>query len=1366
MTRKQKLKIAFGVFFGLAVTGLTSGVLYLESERFGRTVKRMISERSPRKIGVVGDFSNLKLYFFPPGVGVANPKLKVAKDNISNLPIEADIEAKELRVSFAPIQMLSGTVMISEVAVIGGAVQAKLGADIFEGNKKPRVKDQKLTWQDLFTLQVNGVRFEDTYLNVQATLPRADQAKVSAELVVKNLEIKKEKFKGKTGIASTALVNAVKVDYPKQLGTLPITEANQLQWNVEFTDEHLKLDPFVADFSGTNLRLKGEIKGNLLDEKSDSVLVADAVVLSDLASFFLSNFNDRSWAGRAKINAKIEAKLRDVKKTLKGSFDVEGNELVWKNSRVSRLSGNGNIDLEKNRVSLSKLILEDRFENHDGKVQIDDAALSISMDQPFSTKVKLENADLHWLGGPVLQHVYPLEGRLSGDVQIQFIPGAKGKWQMKAQTGLTAENFALTNQKLGAVRKKYFVLKPVLPIHLNGGLSVSPQGLVFENYKVKMNHTNLDIVGGVGGKNGLDFKATGPVDFKEINEIAENEIRGEGELKAYIHGPTSGVLLDFDTQLKNVSYMKMPFGDLKGRVTYDDGVYELRFTDIHAKQQNTFYSIAEGFIDLGDSEDIHLPFQIHSGRVEDLATILTPLVQKISWFPKTLKGEVHGKVDLAGKLDIARMIISSDLDGSDWQWMGERARKVKMNVGYDQGTYFARNVVVTKTNGDVRGDIEFAGKTDEMKWDFRTENLSLTDIDFIDRLEIPAKSRIEVQSQGSGKMDRLRSKTEGRFYGTELKGEKLDTSVYTLEISENNLLANVSIFGNRLQSQIKYALLPKQPSSFQMSFDQFDFSPVILILNPKLLDDTELKGIVNGRIRLDFLSTQAEYARGEVKIDQYSLRKKNFSMELAQPIDLPIQLGYFNLKPTFLKFKNAELKLSGEGNKGDIDLKVVGTTDMAIAEMISSSVQRMTGKAETEIHISGPLKDLKVNGDINFNNAYGLMRFMQTPFEEVDGTIRVRQGMIYVENIEAYLGDEVFSMNGKIETFADRFPKIDLRAQFDDNKIKMAPLDLVQVRGIATIKGEQAPYVIGGSLDVLQALWTKSFSQSGGGMARGERFAPKDRDQQLSSNLFNLDLNVNAPQAFYVRNEIMDGEFKGKVKLVGPPENLKLLGVGQLVQGKVLFRDRPFVFETAKIEFDDPYQINPKFNISAVSEVNQYKIRVLAFGRSSAWKAEFSSTPFLPENEIYSLLASGLTTAETGRFRTRDRSYVNQGEAASLILHSLEFSKDVQSKTGFQFDVEEAIDNQSASSVFRPQSLSDNIAAPKLVIKRKLGRQFDLSFGSTVGVGNQSQKEVNAEYKLTTGMSVLGVWNNIEEVNTRDTRTSFGLDVKFNRKFK
>lgn len=148
----------------------------------------------------------------------------------------------------------------------------------------------------------------------------------------------------------------------------------------------------------------------------------------------------------------------------------------------------------------------------------------------------------------------------------------------------------------------------------------------------------------------------------------------------------------------------------------------------------------------------------------------------------------------------------------------------------------------------------------------------------------------------------------------------------------------------------------------------------------------------------------------------------------------------------------------------------------------------------------------------------------------------------------------------------------------------------------------------------------KSFSQSGNSSNRAERFAPTefDSDRKSGSDLFNLDLLVNAPQGFIVRNEVMDSEFRGKVKLIGAVDNPNLLGEGQLVQGKVLFRDRPFILESVKVNFDDPYSMNPKFNAIAVSEINQYKIRVLAYGKSSSWKAEFNSTPYLQEGEIFS----------------------------------------------------------------------------------------------------------------------------------------------------
>jgi hypothetical protein len=51
-------------------------------------------------------------------------------------------------------------------------------------------------------------------------------------------------------------------------------------------------------------------------------------------------------------------------------------------------------------------------------------------------------------------------------------------------------------------------------------------------------------------------------------------------------------------------------------------------------------------------------------------------------------------------------------------------------------------------------------------------------------------------------------------------------------------------------------------------------------------------------------------------------------------------------------------------------------------------------------------------------------------------------------------------------------------------------------------------------------------------------------------------------------------------------------------------------------------------------------------------------------------------------------------------------------------------------------------------------------------VGTNNQKQVNAEYHLTPGLSVIGVWDNYETVDTQDNRTSYGLDLKLEKRFK
>lgn len=1362
----SRLRIAFLTFFALSVVTIGGGILYLESQSFGSVVKRMISERSPQKLGVIGDFSHLKVYFFPPGLGIANPKIRIERKNVANIPVEGEIEAKELKATFAPIQMFSGLLRVDELEVNGGAVQGRVFQEIFKGAPKvvsPR--PSRLNWEDLFQLQINGVHFVDTYLNVVTEFPGQKKKDLGTELVVKDLRLQKGMIDGRSGISSQAQVRAVRLNLPEQWKALPLREANQLQWNLEFSDQGLRLDPLVLDVSGIHLVVKGRVAGNLLDEQEEHSLSAELALNSDLGAFFLANSNDARWAGSMDIQAKVEAALKDLPGTLRASWTLKGRDFKFERVTASKVEAEGEVDLARNHLKVKQFEAAQTQDEAQGVLRASAIDVPLDFKRTFDSMVEFKQADVHWLGAAVAESMAPLEGRLQGKAGVRFSPDGKG-WRIRVTPDFRVEGFELTNQKFGEKRVLKRILRPAHPIELKGAFEVTPKGLDFKDLALAMRKTQLKVTGGIHGVDGFEFSAKGPVDMKEVSEIAGSPIRGEGVLGARIHGTADALLLDFDPDLHNASYLDLKLGSVKGRVTYDDGISELRFTDIRANQKNTFYSLREGFVDLSGSDDLHLPIEIHSGKVEDLAFILESLTRKISWYPRSLTGEVHGTVDIGGKVDLPRMSITGRLEGSDWAWMGERSRRVRMNLGYDRGLYYARDVSILKSGGSLKGRISFQAANDEMEWDLRTEGFSLNDVDFIDRLHIPARSKIDIQSSGSGKMGQLKSKTTARGYDTEIKGEQFQPSGLTMTLGESQIRADADLFGGQFTGQLKYSLIPKQPSLIRMDLNSLDFSPLMLILNPRLVDDPELLARVSGHLQLDFLSTQGELARGEFDINRYDLRKTGFQLRLTEPVLVPIQLGYFQLRPAKFKFNQSEVTVTGEGRKGDVDLQIHGDADLAIAEALTSAVKSAQGTVRTDIQIRGPLKDPRIDGDLRITKGKVLMSWIQNPLEDVEGRIHVSRGRIFVESLDAFLGEETFNLSGKIDTFTDRFPELDLRAVLSNNKVKMEPFDQIQARGSVVIRGAEPPYRIGGSLDLAQALYTRDFSKSGGSGGRGDRFMPKDQERQLGGNLFELDLNVNANQGFFVRNGIMDAEFRGKAHLIGPPESPRLIGEGRLVQGKVLFKDRPFAFESAKIEFDDPYQINPKFDAAAVCEVNQYKIRVLVSGRASQWKAEFSSTPYLRENEIFTVLSSGSVASGGSRFVNRDRSLVNQGEAASLILHSLDFSKDVQSKTGFQFDVEEAVDTQAATSIFRPQNLSENMAAPKVVLKRSLGRNTSLSFGSTVGVGSRNLKEVNAEYKLSPGMSALGVWNNIEGVNTRESRTSFGLDLRFDQKFK
>jgi translocation and assembly module TamB len=309
-----------------------------------------------------------------------------------------------------------------------------------------------------------------------------------------------------------------------------------------------------------------------------------------------------------------------------------------------------------------------------------------------------------------------------------------------------------------------------------------------------------------------------------------------------------------------------------------------------------------------------------------------------------------------------------------------------------------------------------------------------------------------------------------------------------------------------------------------------------------------------------------------------------------------------------------------------------------------------------------------------------------------------------------------------------------------------------------------------GEVEVDEALSKERLSSgsSGGGTGALARYAPPPGSgADTSFPKFMLDIGVKAPGGVLIRNDLFDVDMAADIHVINSIESPRIIGTARVLKGNMLFRERVFQIQSAGVDFDNPTVMDPKLTLAGYTDVSGTRVNLGVAGRLSAYKVDLTSNPVLPEPEILSLLALGFTSGDMQRLKTGDRSSIEQSEAASLVLHSTDFNRDLESKTGLRIQIDESVASDVGSSIFRPRSETEVGTAPKIVVKRQLGKRVDVSVGSTVGVGTNSQQEVNAEFKVSPSVSVIGVWDTNEDVNSQQSRTtSYGVDLKVQKRFK
>jgi translocation and assembly module TamB len=142
---------------------------------------------------------------------------------------------------------------------------------------------------------------------------------------------------------------------------------------------------------------------------------------------------------------------------------------------------------------------------------------------------------------------------------------------------------------------------------------------------------------------------------------------------------------------------------------------------------------------------------------------------------------------------------------------------------------------------------------------------------------------------------------------------------------------------------------------------------------------------------------------------------------------------------------------------------------------------------------------------------------------------------------------------------------------------------------------------------------------------KASSFLPPQQAQLLSPSLA-IDANIDMTNGILIKNKILEGEARGSLLVEGSPEQPILSGKLNIQPGsKLIFKDKPFDIQTATVQFQGTKDINPDIYISASARVSDYDISLLVQGLAKNLTITPTSQPPLSQNDIFTLLALGVT---------------------------------------------------------------------------------------------------------------------------------------------
>jgi len=429
-----------------------------------------------------------------------------------------------------------------------------------------------------------------------------------------------------------------------------------------------------------------------------------------------------------------------------------------------------------------------------------------------------------------------------------------------------------------------------------------------------------------------------------------------------------------------------------------------------------------------------------------------------------------------------------------------------------------------------------------------------------------------------------------------------------------------------------------------------------------------------------------------------------------------------------------------------VAMKLNGSVDLRLLSGYMTDVD-VTGHADINTSFEGTLDRPRIIGRVKLNSISVRSADFPTGLSNVKGDLVFDANRLFFDNVTGEAGGGLITLAGTAN-YSEKPFRYDISAKTERIRIRYPEGMSWLVGGGLRLSGTLDGGLLSGKVQVQRVTLNQGIE------AVGSLTSSSSSASTTSNFLRNLQLDVEGSSTPDTRLEWPGAhlEAESSLRVRGTAEHPILLGHIHVLSGDLYFHGNRYRVTRGDLNFTNPFRMDPVINFEATTNVQQYEITLNFTGQASKMSLSYRSDPPLPGNDIVTLLALGQTSSETAMHGgvTGQAGSSNNSGATALLSEAI--SSQLGGRVERLFGITRfRVDPGLAG--FGTTNASQNVGA-RVTVEQQVTRDLTVTYVSNVS--SSQQQVIQVEYNLNRNISIVGL---------RDQNGTFGVDIKFKKRF-